>query len=124
MHTLRNLHEVAGQCACGAVRFECQVEDEVALCSCDLCRRSSGSAFQAWVNGQRKSLQVEGDTSSWKSSTHALRLFCAACGSPLFLFEQDEPDVVEIAAGALSTPDGISGCRRTYAEKMPCWGKL
>ena len=124
MSTLKELHGVTGRCACGQVTFACSVECETALCSCDICRRSSGSAFQAWVNGSRASLLIVGETGSWASTTHADRRFCPGCGSSLFLFEQDEVDVVEVAVGTINAPDGISSSRmsRAYRPKLPLWG--
>ena len=125
MPTSKPLHPVTGACACGAVRYACAVESETALCSCDLCRRSSGSAFQAWVDGSRASLSVTGELGTWASTSHATRSFCRACGTSLFLFERDEPEVVEVAAGTIDAPDGITSARisRTYADKCPAWAR-
>jgi hypothetical protein len=115
------LHRVHGRCACGGVSYTCAVEDETCNCSCDLCRRSSGSAFQSWVNGDRRSLVVDGETVGWESSPHASRHGCARCGSPLFLFERDEPEVVEVCAGSIAAPDGIVSVRDACVEKRPRW---
>ena len=55
---------------------------------------------------------------------YTVRHFCASCCSPLFLFERDEPDVVEIAAGGIDEPDGIECVRdsKAYAASRPSWG--
>jgi len=126
MATLKELHPITGRCACGAVTYACSIEAEVALCSCDTCRRSSGSAFQAWVNGARSSLSTCGSTASWASSDHATRHYCVACGTTVLLFERDEPEVVEVAAGTIDGPDGIVSTRisRTYEAKRPPWGRM
>lgn len=123
MHTLEDLHPVTGRCACGSVTYRCLVQSEAALCSCDICRRSSGSAFQSWVNGNRASLVVNGATASWASTEHAKRHFCPTCASTLFLFERDEPDVVEVSAGRIDVTDGITSARRStaYVGKLPAW---
>lgn len=123
MSTLKALHSATGRCACGAVTYACSVESETALCSCDICRRSSGSGFQGWVNGTRKSLAVQGALSSWASTDHSRREFCPRCGSTLFLFERDEPEVVEVATGTLDEPDGVTSNRvsTAYAHKRPAW---
>jgi len=122
MKPLGTLHPVRGRCACGAVSFTCAVESQTCNCSCDLCRRNAGSAFQSWVNGDRHSLAFSGSLTSWQSSDHAVRQFCASCGSPLFLLERDEPDVVEVCAGALEGPDGIVSARYAFTAKRPRWG--
>jgi hypothetical protein len=124
MSHLEDLHPIAGRRACGRVSYSCSVEREAALCSCGIYRRSSGSAFQAWVNGARASLVVTGDDPKvWASTDHATRHFCGACGSTLFLLERDEPDVVEVAADTIDAPDGITSARRsrTYASACPVW---
>ena len=121
--TLKGLHAVSGRCACGAVTYTCLAERETALCSCDICRRSSGSGFQGWVNAERKSLVVQGGLGSWASTDHTRREFCPRCGSSLFLFERNEPEVVEVATGTLDQPDGIDSTRvsEAYAHKRPAW---
>ncbi len=118
------LHDVTGRCACGQVSYCCAVESQAVLCACDLCRRNSGSAFQAWVDGRRASLILTGETSQWASSDHATRHFCTSCGSALFLFERDEPDVVEIAAGTLDEPHAVSSSRLSSRYRdWPEWTK-
>ena len=121
MSELGALHPATGRCACGQLTYACAIESEVALCACDLCQRSSGSGFQAWVNADRARLSVSGQTASWASTTHAVRHFCATCGSPLFLFEADEPAVVEICAGSIDAPDGIKSSRHAFTQKRPAW---
>jgi hypothetical protein len=121
MPALAQLHPVSGRCACGRVSYACAVESQTCNCSCDLCRRSSGSAFQSWVNGDRASLVVEGETMTWQSSAHAARVACRHCGSPLFLFENDEPAVVEVCAGTIDPPDGITSARQSWQDKRPGW---
>ncbi len=122
---LKQLHSVTGECACAQVTYRCTIESETAICSCDTCRHGSGSAFHGWVNGSRASLHVAGQTSAWASSDHATREFCTACGSSLFLFEQAEPEVVEVATGTLNEPHGIVSSRQTcaYLQKMAFLGR-
>ena len=126
MTELEEVHSVTGQCACGRVTYRCDIESEVALCSCGLCRRSSGAAYQGWVNGVRSSLNIGGMTKSWASTDHATRHFCAACGSTLFLYERDELEIVEIAAGTVDAPDGIASSRiaKAYRDQRPRWSSL
>ena len=77
------------------------------------------------MNGDRAALHVNGTLASWASTEHAVRQFCVNCGSTLFLFERDEPDVVEIATGTIDEPRGILSTRisRAYADRFPDWAK-
>ncbi len=79
---------VTGQCNCGAIAFEIDVDiSEVFFCHCSICRKSTGSngiavvvidndAFR-WTQGKEKILtwkKPDGDWQTW---------FCQTCGSPL-----------------------------------------
>lgn len=76
--------------------------------------------FRLRVSGlgerDRSSLAVRGDTTWWPSSNHAVRSYCTNCGSPLFLFEVDDPLVAEVAAGSLDAPDEIKSARQSYED--------
>lgn len=69
---------------------------------------------------------VQGALGSWASTDHARREFCPQCGSSLFLFERDEPNVVEVATGTLDQPDGVKSARvsKAYAHKRPTWADV
>jgi hypothetical protein len=78
----------AGECNCGAVRFEIDADlAGVFVCHCSICRRSTGSNGIAvvvfpkdqfrWVRGQEL-------IATWqKPGTHWQTWFCSVCGSPL-----------------------------------------
>ena len=115
------LFKTSGACACMAVRFQVLLESSVALCHCELCRRTSGGPLQGWVNGVRASLTHSGKTTTWRSSSHATRHFCGRCGSSLFLFEDEAVDMVEVAVGALEDQAAITSHRVGFRDGRPPW---
>lgn len=98
--------ELTGGCLCGAVRFSGRaLRAKVVLCHCGQCRRWSG---HGWASVPVAGLAVadKRDLRWFRSSDHAERGFCAACGSSLF-WRQDGRESVAVAAGALDAPTGL-----------------
>lgn len=111
-----------GRCACRRVEYAVHaLELEAAVCHCETCRRASGGAGMAWVNGDRATLRTYGAVHSWRSSDHAMRQLCPQCGSQLFLLEDGEPGVVEVAVGTLDDASAIRSTRSAFANQRPRW---
>jgi hypothetical protein len=94
-----------GGCLCGAIRYE--IVGPLAplqICHCEDCRKAQGSAFAANmpVSAERFRLTA-GETRlrAYESSPGKERVFCSACGSPLFSRAAGRPGVVRIRAGTL-----------------------
>lgn len=78
----------AGECNCGAVRFEIDaVPTEVFVCHCSICRRFTGSSGIAVVVFPRDRLRwIRGPEciATWrKPDTDWQAWFCRICGSPV-----------------------------------------
>jgi hypothetical protein len=112
----KNPKEANGRCACGLIRFAVMLERRVGVCRCEVCRRTSGLPFQGWVNARRDSLRVYGLPAQWRSSEHASRQFCAACGSSLFLFEDSQTPLVEVALTAIDDQKLIDRIEQTFVH--------
>jgi len=79
---------VRGECNCGTVAFELGTQpEEIFLCHCSICRRSTGSngiavvivekgAFR-WLHGEEKIRTWKKPDTDWQT------WFCEVCGSPL-----------------------------------------
>lgn len=100
---------VTGRCLCGAVRFELAPPlRDVIVCHCRQCARWTGYAVAATAVSPDK-LKIKagaGDLKWYKSSEHAERGFCSACGSSLFWKPADDTRVA-VLAGSLDPPTGI-----------------
>jgi len=110
--------KLEGSCHCGAVRFTVEADAPVPFlrCYCSVCRKTAGSGgFGINIGGQTVTLSIEGedhirryDPATRESGEGALgergRRFCGRCGSPLWNYDPQWPDLVHPHAGAIDTP--------------------
>ncbi|MEQ8966270.1 MAG: GFA family protein [Azospirillaceae bacterium] len=104
-----------GSCHCGAVRFAVEAYAPVPYlrCYCSICRKTAGGGgFAINLGAYAATLTVEGEGSAigvyraridGRQSTGERR-FCARCGSALWVFDPDWPDLVHPFASAIDTP--------------------
>lgn len=101
---------VSGRCLCGAVSFELAPPlRDVFVCHCRQCARWTGYAVAATaVAPEKLTLLTGADHLKWyKSSSHAERGFCAACGSSLF-WKPEDGTRIAVLAGALDPPTHLA----------------
>ncbi len=107
-----------GSCHCGRVRFRCEAHAPVPFlhCYCSICRKTAGTGGSAVNLGAKAdSLEVEGrehlgvyraslpDDDGGCRLSGARRHFCRECGTALWLFDPEWPDLVHPHAGAVDT---------------------
>jgi hypothetical protein len=78
---------IKGGCLCGAVLFE--IDDAIGsarFCHCTNCRKFSGTAYAAWglVRADRFTTVPGIPAVTRYDSGGGQRVFCSACGSPLW----------------------------------------
>lgn len=115
-----------GGCLCGAVRFEADgAPFNSTLCHCTDCRRASGAPALAWFSVQASTLRwTAGQPMIFRSSSQALRGFCAGCGTTLTYQSDLWPDEIDIAAGALNDPDSVPPADHTFVRSRLRWMTL
>jgi len=100
-----------GQCQCGAVSFEFDVEPtDASFCHCSLCRRMSGSAFTAWCEVPADALRLSdgGERLAHYAITDRLtKHFCRACGTQIYSEHSSYPGFAYVCLGALDEDAGI-----------------
>lgn len=115
---------LSGGCLCGGVRFLMSERPAgVVNCHCGQCRRFHGH-IGAYVVVPQDTVFFEADaTLAWyRSSEIARRGFCSRCGSSLF-WKGDGKAEVEIAAGSLDQPTGLTTQAEGYvAGKADYYG--
>jgi hypothetical protein len=117
---------IAGQCRCGAVKFE-SAEAPVAarMCWCTDCQK--WSCGNASVNAvfKKESFTVHGETSIFESvadSGNAMqRSFCPVCGTPLFSESSGRPHLIVVRAGALDDPMIAKPEAIIWTASAPSW---
>lgn len=109
-----------GSCHCGAVTFSLTSAHPYPYqrCYCSICRKTQGGGGYA-INlaGDTASLKVRGrkqisiyharlklDGASRAHASTAERHFCAQCGSALWLFSPEWPELIHPFASAIDTP--------------------
>ncbi len=99
---------IGGSCLCGEVRFQLRPPTQVCVhCHCSICRRAHGAGFVTWVRLPKAQLELVSDGERllrYRSSEHAVRSFCARCGSSLFFETSHSPDTVDVVLANLDGP--------------------
>ncbi|MBU4611656.1 GFA family protein [Achromobacter sp. GG226] len=136
--------KLEGSCHCQAVRFQVESHEPYPFmrCYCSICRKTAGAGgFAINLGADFRTLQVEGrehlavyrarmpqpDGSVQTSSGE--RHFCRTCGSALWLWDPQWPELVHPHASAIDTPLPVPpehthlmlGSRASWAE--PCVGE-
>jgi len=109
-----------GSCHCGAVHFSLLSAHPYPYqrCYCSICRKTQGGGGYAInLGGSAASLRVRGRAAisvyhaklhepgvKRASTSTAQRHFCKHCGSALWLFSPEWPDLIHPFASAIDTP--------------------
>jgi hypothetical protein len=98
--------KVQGQCHCGAITYEAEVEpDTIAICHCLDCQRLSESAFRANVPASADGFRIlTGKPRQYvktaDSGTKRIHAFCETCGSPVYSCATEKPFTYTLRVGA------------------------
>ncbi len=110
--------KLEGSCHCGAVRFSCRSHAPYPFmhCYCSICRKTAGGGgFAINLHAEADSLVVEGedninvyrafiDHPARKTRSQGERRFCKHCGSALWVWDPDWPELMHPFASAIDTP--------------------
>ncbi|MDX8506261.1 GFA family protein [Mesorhizobium captivum] len=106
----------SGSCLCGGVQFRVTGEPlRVGLCHCKDCRKTSGSAYQAFAVWPRQAFESTGIT-----NTYGRRSFCPTCGSRLPTVGEEE---VEVMIGGLDVAptEGLEPSYELWIGRREHW---
>src|SRR3989304_458007 len=140
----RSPMELKGSCHCGSVKFTVQSPHPYPfnLCYCSICRKTAGGGGHAInLSGRYKTLKVTGkknitvyrarmrDEATGKiTKSTGRRNFCKKCGSTLWLWDPQWPELVHPAAPTRNStsprknpsPKGIgAGGLKAAAQRQP-----
>ena len=110
-------------CGCGAVRYVlASAPTDAAWCHCRTCQLNSGSPAMALATVPTADLTFERgreELRSFGSSDEAERSFCGRCGTPLYVADHREPEVVYISLATLDDPAATPpGFHIFYASRI------
>lgn len=111
--------KLKGSCHCQAVKFSFNSKNyyPYQLCYCSICRKTQGGGgFAINISGESKTLRVTGkkNITTYKAKiknpedkrseqSTAQRNFCKICGSGLWLFSPEWPELIHPFASAIDT---------------------
>ena len=115
----------SGGCLCGSVRFEVtERPTKVPYCHCKMCQRWSGSVLASWADFGRDGFRcTKGAIKYFRSSEHAERGFCEACGSSLVQRPLDG-DWFAVATGCLDNSEEFLPDEHCGIESQASWLKI
>ncbi len=110
--------KLEGSCHCGRVRFTCESSTPVPFmrCYCSICRKTAGTGGYAInLGADANSMQVTGrehlsiyhaeiEEDGKRRTSSGQRHFCKHCGSALWLYDPDWPELIHPHASAIDTP--------------------
>ena len=114
----------SGGCACGEVRYRLASEPyDAGWCHCRICQLNSGAPAMAfatvpvgdlvWTNGEDKLRR-------FKSSGFGHRLFCGACGTPLLMQVDHQPETLDFSIATLDDPAAVApGFHIFWSSRIP-----
>ena len=113
---------LTGGCQCGAVRFALTaVPVRISICHCRMCQKAAAAPFASFADIEHADFAwTKGKPASFKSSSIAMRDFCASCGTPLSFRRIDGPRI-EILTGNFDRPDRIVPTRQYGTESRLGW---
>ncbi|MDQ0474234.1 GFA family protein [Labrys wisconsinensis] len=88
--------KIDGECHCGSVRYEAEIDPEaVSICHCTDCQSLTGSAFRVTVATGRKDIRLTASpprlyVKTADNGRKRMQYFCPDCGSPLFTTGEGE----------------------------------
>lgn len=96
-----------GGCLCGAVRYRlASTPFDAGYCHCRICQLASGSPVMAFATVPRRDFVVlHGEPASRQSSAFGERWFCNACGTPLAMLVEHQPDTLDFTISTLDEPE-------------------
>ena len=116
---------LTGGCFCGAVRYEADGEPySRAVCHCTVCRRTTGAPMVAFFSLRRDDFRISGPLSEFRSSDHAVRRFCSACGAQIVFDDSRYPDELDIATCTLDDPAAAPPEFHIWTSSQVAWVKL
>ncbi len=113
---------ITGGCQCGAIRYRASaVLDNAHICHCRMCQKAVGNLFAALVAAPNDAIEwTRGYPALWRSSAKVERGFCAMCGTPL-LVRDDDSSRTNFNIGSLDRPKDFPPQSQMGSEARMPW---
>jgi hypothetical protein len=116
---------LTGGCGCGAVRFEIRGPlGPARYCHCTRCQRRTGTAASASAVVEAGSVAVtagEEHLRAWAPPDGREKVFCALCGSALFVRTPGSGELAGVRLGAFDDDPGVRPSARQFVAYAAPW---
>jgi hypothetical protein len=117
-----------GGCACRSIRYELlSTPYDCGWCHCTLCRKVSGAPAMVFATVPVDDFVFVGDKSRlglFQSSSFGRRHYCRACGTPLTMQVDHQPETIDFAVSTLDDPDVIAPEFHIFHASRISWFEL
>jgi hypothetical protein len=111
-----------GGCQCGAVRFAVYARlEKIGICHCRMCQKAVAGPFAVLAEVPWADFAwTRGEPSTFRSSSRAVRDFCAQCGTPLS-YRKPAGAIIELMTGAFDEPQRVAPTYAVGVESKLAW---
>jgi hypothetical protein len=119
--------KIDGGCYCGDVTYEATVDAErVGICHCTDCQTFSGSAFRTGALASKDHFRVlTGKPKIYvktaQSGGKRAQAFCPECGTQVYSFAPDDPQVFSIRIGTARQRDQLIPSAQIWCRSAQPW---
>lgn len=118
---------IEGGCYCGACRYAVDLDtlDDVAVCHCSICRRTTGGTHVTWATVPTGVFRwTMGDARRYSALAGSDRYFCSECGAQLALWTALSPDTIDVSVSTLDQADHYPPDRHIWVGSRLAWVSL
>lgn len=114
---------LTGGCYCGAIRYQASgPTGSHSMCHCAQCRGTTGAPGVAWFTVPRASFSfLSGTPTRFRSSDHATRSFCPACGTQLTFADDAQPGEIDVTTCSLDQPSQLPPQKEIFIASKVEW---
>jgi len=114
-----------GGCACGEVRYALATAPfDAGWCHCRTCQLNSGAPammFASVAHGDFAFTRGAEKVGRFQSSGFGHRLFCTACGTPLLMQVDHQPETVDFSVSTLDDPEVVEPGFHIFRASRIAW---
>jgi hypothetical protein len=120
---------ISGGCLCRGIRYESTAEPIITrICWCRVCQYLGAGSGTVNVCFPTASFVVHGATTEYRSVADSgnvmRRMFCAACGTPLFSTAEARPHLIFVRAGTLDDLEIAKPAATIWTSQAPSWARI
>lgn len=113
-------------CSCGQLTATTSGDPvRISICHCLDCQRRTGSAFGEQARFRSSDVVIEGRSKTWvRTADSGNRItfhFCPSCGSTVFYWPDQEPDLTAIPVGAFADSTFPAPKVSVYESRRHSW---